>query len=126
MPLASAIDWFVAITLLIIGLSHIVWAADWADAFRRLHQAGRAGAFVNGALSLIPGAIILAGHRVWTFPGIVITVFGCLLLLKSAICFLAPDKALRSMQHGANSSKSFYLAGGLAIAIAAWCAWLSA
>jgi uncharacterized protein YjeT (DUF2065 family) len=121
--LEQPIELFIAITAIVVGLSHIVRPDDWAAAYRRLHGAGRAGAFANGGLSLMPGAIILAGHRVWTFPGVVITAFGCLLVLKGAVCLLAPDKALRSMEHGANSPKSFQVAGAIVLVVGVWAAW---
>jgi hypothetical protein len=96
---------------------------DWAAAYRQLHQLGRPGAFVNGAISMLPGAAIVAGHRTWAFPGAVLTAFGYLLLVKAAICFLAPDKALRSMEQGANSPRTFVMAGVVALAIGAWAAY---
>lgn len=122
-----AVEWFLAITSFIMGLSHLLRPDDWAAAFQRLHQAGRPGAFLNGAMSLIPGAVILAGHRTWTFPGVALTVFGILLVLKAAICFLAPDKALRSMEEGGNSPRSFVGAGVILLALGAWacyCLWV--
>jgi hypothetical protein len=115
-----AVEWFVAITALVAGASHVLRPNDWAAAFLRLHQLGRPAAFMNGILSLIPGAVILAGHRTWVFPGVVITGYGCLLLLKAAVCLLAPDAALRSMQRGAKSPRSFVAAGIVAMALSAW------
>jgi len=119
----QAVDWFIAVTAIIIGASHLLRPNDWAAAYRQLHQLGRPGAFVNGAISLFPGAAIVAGHRTWAFPGAVLTAFGYLLLVKAAICFLAPDKALRSMEHGANSPRTFVMAGVVALAIGAWAAY---
>src|SRR6478735_6448144 len=45
-----AVEWFVAITSLVVGASHVVRAGDWVEAFGRLHRGGRPAAFVNGAL----------------------------------------------------------------------------
>jgi hypothetical protein len=61
-PVERAVEWFVAVTAVAVGASHLLRPGDWADAFRRLHGCGRAGAFVNGGLSLAPGAAIIAGH----------------------------------------------------------------
>ena len=66
-----AVEWFVAITALVIGLSHIARPTAWAEVFRQLHAAGRPGAFLNGGLSLVAGAVIVAGHPAWTWPGAV-------------------------------------------------------
>src|SRR5262249_38526818 len=90
-----AVEWFVAVTPAVVGLSHLLRRGDWAEAFRQLHRCGRPGAFVNGALSLVPGAAVVAGHGSWAWPGAVLTAFGWLLIAKAAVCFLAPDKALR-------------------------------
>src|SRR5262245_24511191 len=90
-----AVEWFVAVTAAVVGLSHLLRPGDWAEAYRRLHSYGRSGAFANGALSLVPGAAVVAGHGSWAWPGAVLTAFGWLLIAKAAVCFLAPDKALR-------------------------------
>lgn len=121
-----AVEWFVAITSLVIGASHILRADDWANTYRRLHQLGTSGAFLNGTLSLLTGAVIVAGHRVWTFPAAVVTVFGWLSVVKGAVCFLFPEKALRSMERGGQSPKDFVAAGVLVLVIGCWafaCLW---
>ena len=123
-----SVEWFLVVTAFVIGPSHLFRPADWAEAFLRLHQMGRPAAFINGALSLIPGTLILVGHPVWTFPGVVLTGFGGLLVFKATICFLAPDKALRSMEHGAHTPKSFVAAGMALMLLGAWagyCLWRS-
>lgn len=124
--MSRAIESFVAITSLVIGASHVVRADDWVEVFGRLHRAGRPGAFVNGALSLVMGAAVVAGHGAWSWPGAVLTAFGWLMVLKGAVCFLAPDRALASM--GRAPSRAGFVAGGLALmAIGGWaayCLWL--
>jgi hypothetical protein len=121
-----AVEWYLAVTGVVIGLSHLLRPGDWADAFRQLHGCGRPGAFINGALHLIPGAALVAGHGSWAWPGAVLTAFGWLLVAKSAACFLAPDKALRSMEQGGRSPRGFIAAGLFLLAVAAWacyCLW---
>jgi len=121
-----AVEWFVAVTSLVVGASHIVRARDWVEVFALLHRAGRPGAFFNGALSLVPGAVIVAGHGEWSWPGAVLTAFGWLLVFKGLICLVAPDRALRSMER--NPSRAAFVAAGLALmgvgAWAAYCLWL--
>jgi hypothetical protein len=122
----QVVEWFVAVTAVVVGLSHLLRAGDWAEAFRQLHRCGRPGAFVNGALSLVPGAAVVAAHGSWTWPGAVLTAFGWLLIAKAVVCFLAPDKALRSMERGGRSPRGFVAAGLLLLAVAAWtcyCLW---
>jgi hypothetical protein len=120
-----AIEWFVALTALIVGLSHIVQARTWVEFFGVLHRLVRPGAFVNGAIHLVPGAVVIAGHPDWSWPGAPLTALGWLLVVKGTTCFLAPDLALRSMER-APSRPGFAAAGVVLLAIGAWagyCAW---
>ena len=121
-----AVEWFVAITSLVAGASHLLRPGDWAAAYRQLHGCGRPGAFVNGGLTLAVGALIVAGHLSWAWPGAVLTVFGCLLLGKGLVCLLAPDQALRSMERGGNSPRGFVVGGLVLLAVGGWacyCLW---
>jgi len=95
--MGHAIEWFVALTSLTVGASHVVQAGAWVEVYDRLHRQGRPGAFINGGLSLAVGAAVVAGHGAWSWPGGVLTAFGWLSVLKGAICFIAPDAGLRSM-----------------------------
>ena len=58
-----AVEFWVAIQLLIIGLSHLLQPRVWVDFMIRLRGWGHAGVFVNGMLSLSFGAVIVAGHQ---------------------------------------------------------------
>jgi hypothetical protein len=115
-----AVEWFVAVTAVVVGASHLLRPGDWTETYRQLHRLGRPGAFVNGALHLVPGAAVVAGHGSWAWPGAVLTALGWLLVAKSAVCFLAPDKALRSMGRGGDSPRGFVAAGLLLLALAGW------
>jgi hypothetical protein len=115
-----AVEWFVAVTALAVGASHLLRPNDWAETFRQLHRLGRPGAFANGALSLVPGALIVAGHGSWAWPRVVLTGFGWLLVAKGVLCLLAPEKALRSMARGADAPRGFLVAGVLALAVGGW------
>jgi hypothetical protein len=118
--MAQAVEWFVAITGLVIGASHLLRPADWAEAYGMLHRCGRPGAFVNGAVTLVPGALIVAGHPYWRWPGALLTGFGWLLVAKAMVCFLAPPLALRSMRRGSVSPRGFVVGGVAMLAIAGW------
>jgi hypothetical protein len=114
------VEWFVAITAGVVGLSHLLRPGDWAEAYRQLHRCGRPGAFVNGGLSLATGAAVVAGHGSWAWPGAVLTALGWLMVAKAAGSFLAPDRALRSMERGSRSPRGFVVAGLLSLAVAGW------
>jgi hypothetical protein len=124
--MAEAVEWYIAITALVIGGSHLFRPRDWAEAFRQLHRCGRPGAFANGGLNLVTGAAIVAGHGSWTWPGAVLTGFGWLLVAKGFACLVAPDKALRSMARGGESPRGFVAAGVVSLAVGGWacyCLW---
>jgi hypothetical protein len=115
-----SVEWFFAITAVVVGVSHVLRSADWAEAFRQLHGCGRGGAFVNGGLSLIPGAAIVAGHGSWAWPGGLVTLFGWLLVAKGVVCLILPDKALQSMARGAGSPRGFVGAGVVLMVLGVW------
>jgi hypothetical protein len=123
-----AVEFYPAIAWLVIGGSHLLRPHDWCEAFRQLHGMGRPGAFFNGGLSLFTGALILAGHGSWSWPGTIVTVFGWLLVAKSAVCLLWPEAALRSMEQGSRSPRGFVVAGIASLAFSGWlwyCLWMS-
>ena len=114
-----AAEWYALVTCLIMGLSHVVHRRAWTDVFASLHRAGKPGAFANGGLSLVPGAAFVAAHPVWSGPAVVLTLFGWLLVLKAAICLLAPEVALRSMRRaGAGNGREFVVGGWILLAVA--------
>lgn len=56
-----AVEWYLAITVSVVGVSHLVRPGDWAQAYRQLHASGHPGAFVNGWLNLVSGGLVVAG-----------------------------------------------------------------
>ena len=114
-----AVEWFALVTCVVLGLSHVLQSRAWAELFAGLHRLGKPGAFVNGGLSLAPGAVYVAAHPVWSGPGVVLTIFGWLLVLKGAFCFLVPGLALRSMgKAGAGTEREFIPAGLVLLGVA--------
>jgi hypothetical protein len=93
-----AVEIWVVVQLLIIGLSHLFQPRIWVDFMIRLRGLGHAGVFVNGLLSLSFGAVIVAGHRVWQGPPAVITVLGCLHLVKALISLTCPQLSMRALE----------------------------
>ena len=117
--MVQATEVFIAITAFVMGLSHLLRPQVWSDVYTALGSAGRPGAFINGAIHLIPGAIIIAGHWVWTSPQLVLTILGCLLVAKGTVCFLLPEVALKSIALS-RRPMGFRVAGIICLAIAAW------
>ena len=90
----AATEVFAALSLMVIGVSHISQPGAWVDFFIWLRSKGRAGVFMNGFLTLGFGSIIVAFHNVWTGLPVVLTVFGWAQVLKGVVNFVAPQVAL--------------------------------
>jgi hypothetical protein len=115
-----AIEVFAALNFLVIGLSHVFQHAAWSEFFVLLRSQGRAGAFANGFLSLIMGALIVSFHNVWTGIPAVLTVMGWCLVVKSLVVFLNPEGNLRSMTMVTpEHSRRFIPAGVIFLVVAA-------
>jgi len=115
-----AIEIFAVIQLTIMGLSHILQRRAWVEFYVWLRGKGDTGVFANGFLSLIAGSLIFSFHRVWTGIPLVLTVFGILNIVKAAVCFLFPARAMRSMQRvSLERSHEYIVAGVVSLAIAA-------
>ena len=115
--LAAAIEWMFAVASVVVGASHALQAQIWMRFFRYLHALGRNGAYVNGIIAGVPGLIIVIGHRVWSWPWVLLTMLGWLLVAKATLCFLVPDRALKSMDFGARSRAGFVVAGLLLLSV---------
>ncbi len=112
-------EWFVMLTAVVMGLSHVLYPRDWGAAFGRLHELGRTGAFINGGLSLVLGSLITIGHPVLSGPGIVVTFLGWSQIAKGALCLLLPDRALTSIARG-STGRGFRIVGCALLVLSAW------
>lgn len=118
----SAIQFMMCIGCLLMGLSHIVQPGLWRGYFVGLREQGFAGVLTRTMLfELWPAVAIVALHQVWSGPGIVLTVYGWLLLGKCAVSLLAPQIGLRSIGLAGGSPRSFVVAGAMLMALGASC-----
>jgi hypothetical protein len=116
---------FAAITLLVIGLSHLVQPRVWLAYFGSLAAQGSPGAFVDGFLSLTFGAIIVAFHNVWHGPALVLTVIGWGQVVKGVSRFVAPEFGVRLMRRVSSGKSSLFQAGGVfAMLLSGYLWWL--
>ena len=115
-----------AIAFLITGLSHLFAHKAWARFFMRVRSLGEAAGFVNAWIHAPLGLIIVAFHPVWSGPGLLITLVGWSLTVKGALYFCAPRLAQRTLA-GVSEERAwaFRVAGGLALILAAFAAWLA-
>lgn len=112
---ADIVEFIMGIATGLMGLSHIAQPKLWLEYFNKLHAMGAAGVAINAQFTLIPDLLIVALHPVWSGPAIVLTIYGWLLLLKSAVILLAPSYGLRSMEMAEGGKKC--LAAGLGLLI---------
>ena len=114
---------FAAVSLLAIGLSHVLQPAVWVAYYQALVAKGPPGAFVEGFLSLTFGGIIAAFHNVWHGPAFVLTVIGWGQVAKGLTRFLAPEFSLRIMSR-ADNVRSFRFGGAFALLLSGYVWWL--
>jgi hypothetical protein len=118
-----AVELFIAVSAAVVGLSHALQPAMWARIFARLSARGRRGAYANGAITLVPGVLLVFGHQVWTWPATPLTAFGWLVMAKALMCFVAPERVLASMRRGSRAPRGFIAAGVLLLGVSAWAAY---
>ena len=116
--MTTATEFFVAVFSLVIGLSHVLQPRAWVEFFTALREKGRAGAFVNGFLSLGCGAFIVAFHNVWHGLPVVLTLVGWAQVLKGLLIFVAPQIAMRGLARvSPERAWEFVVAGVLSLAL---------
>lgn len=116
---------FAAVNFLIMGISHIVQPQAWVEFFLLLRGKGRAGAFLNGFLSLGMGSFIVAFHNVWSGPAAVLTVMGWLWVLKALLTFAKPEVGMKGLSRvSMERSREFVTAGVFLVALGLFVVWL--
>ncbi|MEX0628116.1 MAG: hypothetical protein WEB63_03005 [Cucumibacter sp.] len=119
----SAVQFIMAATGVLMGLSHIVQPKMWVGFFGRLHEQGESGVVTRVMIELWPAILIVAFHQVWSGPGIVLTLYGWALSLKIVIGLLAPQIAVRGLALSQGGQWRFVGAGVVLLVIAFCAAW---
>ncbi|HEX5716722.1 MAG TPA: hypothetical protein VF179_11235 [Thermoanaerobaculia bacterium] len=120
-----AVQILAAVSFLVIGISHIVQPRAWVEFFFLLRDKGRAGAFLNGFLSLGMGSLIVAFHNVWSGPATVLTVLGWLWVLKALLAFAKPEIGMKGLARvSMERSWEFVVAGVVLVALGLFLVWL--
>jgi hypothetical protein len=116
---------FAAVSLLVIGLSHLLQPKAWVAYFQALAAQGPSGAFVEGFLCLTFGGIIVGFHNVWHGPAIVLTLLGWAQILKGLGRFVAPQLAVSVMARASMERAWFFRAGGVfALVLSGYLFWV--
>lgn len=122
----KATEFFAAVFLSVIGLSHVAQPRAWVEFFVWLRGKGHAAVFVNGFLSLSFGSFIVAFHNVWDGLPVLVTLLGWGQVLKGFVSFVVPQVALWSLARVSAERAWHFVTGGLlALALSA-VVWYSA
>jgi hypothetical protein len=114
----SAVQIIMGIGCTLMGLSHVLQPRMWQDYFQALHKQGVAGVLTKTMTwEFWPTLIVVTGHQVWRGPGVILTVFGWLLLAKCAVSLLFPQISLRSMAMSRRGPTAFVPGGLLLIGV---------
>jgi len=122
----AAIQKLAALVFFVIGVSHVVQPRAWAEFFIAVRGRGTAVVgFVNAFIHFPLGALIVAFHNVWTWPGVVLTLIGWGLVLKATLSFVFPRHAMRQFERvSVERAWEFAVAGVFAVALAGFCVFL--
>ena len=117
------VEALLAIPLVLVGISHIVQKQMWVEFFAGLAAQGHSGVvWRTFVLELWPAVLIVVFHQDWSVPGVIITLYGHLLMAKVVVSLLYPPLGLRSMHQADRAgSKAFIIAGLALIGIGALC-----
>jgi len=107
----QSIQFFVALNLLTIGLSHFLQPKIWEDFFNFLHKKGNVGNIFNALIALGMGTFIVAFHFVWEGPMILVTLYGVAQLGKGFLYLMIPSIGLKSIEQVRGKSEKFKWVG---------------
>ncbi|WP_420430496.1 hypothetical protein [Hyphobacterium sp.] len=128
MPDAEFTVWVeaaLALPLMLIGLSHVVQHRMWAGFFADLAARGQPGVVWRTVmLEMWPATLIVVFHQDWSWPAIIITLYGHLLMLKVIISLVFPSLGLKSLQQAERFGRLGFMPAGLGLmAIGGLCAY---
>jgi hypothetical protein len=116
----SAVEKLVAISFLLVGISHLVQPRAWSELFIHVREKGAAGSIQLGLLNLPFALLIIAFHNVWHGLPTVVTIIGWALLIKSFLYLISPAHGLRMLgMISVEQSWRFVVGGVFSIAISA-------
>jgi hypothetical protein len=114
----TSIQKLVAISYLVIGLSHIFQPRIWTRFFIMFRDKGEVGSFLSGLLHFPLGVLIVSFHDVWQGIPLIVTIMGWGLVIKSLIYFTYPKHGMRILARvSIERSWEFVVAGVVAVAL---------
>ena len=123
---ARIVEGIMVLPFILMGLSHIASPNMWRSFFMHLHSMGDKGVIYRTfVLELVPAIAIVTFHQIWQGWGIIITLYGIVLMTKITLSLLFPAIGLRSLAMAEQHGKSgFITAGGVLIILGILCGWL--
>ncbi|MBI3877875.1 MAG: hypothetical protein HY300_18250 [Verrucomicrobia bacterium] len=125
--MALFIEKFFALSALLIGLSHLLRPKQWTALLVELKQ-NRHFAFYLALFYLPWSLLVICGHNVWVWDvPVLVTAYGWLLTIKSALYLLFPELPRRIIPDEARLPRGFVIAGLVMVVaglILGWQAWL--
>lgn len=122
----AGIERLTALALIVTGLSHLLAPRSWARFFIRIREQGDIAGFLNAFVHMPLGLLIVAFHPVWRGPGLLVTLIGCGLTLKSALHFLWPALSRRTLAHvSEDKAWGFQVAGFFSLALGIAVGWIA-
>ena len=109
------IEILVTISLLVIGLSHVLQARAWVDFFVMLRQKGAAGVLAVALLHLPIALLIVAFHPSWRGIPAIVTFLGYAWALKATLYFTFPRVGLKSLGFVSVERARHFVIGGWAL-----------
>jgi uncharacterized protein YjeT (DUF2065 family) len=121
-----AVERLTALSMIIIGLSHIAAPRAWVTLFTTIRSQGDAGGLLNAFIHLPLGLVIVAFHPVWSGPALLVTLLGCAWTLKGALYLLWPQLAEKSMARvSPEQTWHFSIAGVFSVLIGLAVGWIA-
>ena len=108
---------FFSVTLLVVGLSHLIQPRLWRDFFIILKKTGVAGIII--AMYTFPqGLLIILCHNIWVWDvPVIITISGWGMTIKSLLYAFVPRMAERAIPEEESAYKKYALGGALMIPV---------
>lgn len=114
----NTLVWFAAPALVCLGLSQMYATQRWQSYYRMLGALGQSGVRLNGLVSLVIGGPIVILHNVWSGPPMLLTLFGWLLVLESALCLFLPGAGMAGLSEVDDDTRGGLIKGmGVALVI---------
>ena len=112
-----SIEILTALSLLILGLSHILQPRAWAEFFIDLRAKGNVGVFWTAFIHFWPGVLIVAFHRVWSGLPLIVTLLGCGWTFKGFLYFCFPAVGRRALSRVSLERAWEFMVPGVAFVI---------